>query len=125
MIVEAKIAPKNSLLLVMDKDSGEIPESMGGKLVVSTHSCVAIGTRSETDGQTLVTLTDENIRAWEDPNLELVFSGTLATPNKEVYICTVLLETILRLSVPNTETGLEVWANHEIEPTRLCVSVRS
>jgi hypothetical protein len=97
---------------------------MGGKLVVSTRSCVAVGTRSETDGQTLVMLTDENVRAWEDPNLERVFSGVLATPNKEVHICTVHLEPVLKLSVPGTETDVEVWANDRNEPTRLCVSVK-
>ena len=34
MITEAQIAPNNSLLLVMDRDNGVIPERMVGKLVV-------------------------------------------------------------------------------------------
>jgi len=125
MTVEIKIAPKNSLLLVMDKDSGEIPELMNGKLVVATPSCVAVGTLSEADGKTSVMLTDEKIHVHEISGLQKVFTGVLATPKKEVHLYTVLLQSVLNLSVPNTESNVEVWASDEKEPERLCVLVTS
>ncbi|HTS16978.1 MAG TPA: hypothetical protein VMP11_05345 [Verrucomicrobiae bacterium] len=118
MTIVTEIAPPNSLLLVMDKDSGEIPESMEGKLIVATPSCIAVGTLSAADGRTSVMLTDERVRIQGHPGLRRVFSGVLATPKKEVDLCTVLLQPVL-----NTQSNLEIWANDESEPDRLCVLV--
>jgi hypothetical protein len=125
MTIETKVAPQRSLLLVMDKVSGEIPELMNGKLVVATHSCIAVGTLSQSDGETSVMLTDDHIHVQENSTLLKVFSGVLATPNKRVDLCTVLLQHILTLSVSNTESHVEIWANHKTEPDRLCVLVIS
>jgi hypothetical protein len=125
MTVEISIVPKNSLLFVMCKDSGEIPESMEGKLVVATPSCIAVGTRCEVDGQTSIMLTDEITRVQRIPGLLKVFSGVLATPKKELDICTVLLEPALKCSVLNTQSNVEIWANDEREPDMICVFVTS
>jgi hypothetical protein len=107
----------------MDADSGEIPESMDGKLVVASSSCVAVGTLCAVDGETLAILTDEKIHLQRISGLRRVFSGILATPKKHVDVCTVLLEPILKLSVQNAESKVEIWANSEIEPDTLCVLV--
>ena len=125
MTTEIKIAPKNSLLFVMDKDYGEseIPESMDGKRIVATRSCIVVGTLCEVDGETYVMLTDNKISVQEISGLQKVFSGILATPQKEVNLYTVHLEPILTLSVSNTESHVEIWANHKTEPDKLCVLV--
>jgi hypothetical protein len=107
----------------MDRDSGEIPESMDGKLVVSTPSCIAVGTLSEADGETSVMLTNENILAHAGSGLRRVFSGVLETPKKEVHVCTVLLQTVVKLPVSSTQSNVEIWADNEMEPSRLCVLV--
>ena len=125
MTTKTKISPQNSLLLVMDKDSGEIPELMNGKLVVATHSCIAVGTLSEADGETSVTLTDDKSHVQEISSLQKTFAGVLATPNKRVDLCTVLLQPVLTLSVSNTESHIEIWVNNETEPDKLCVLVIS
>jgi len=123
MTAEAKIAPKNSVLLVMDRDSGEIPESMDGKLVVSMPSCIAVGTLSEADGETSVMLTNENTLAHAGSRLRRVFSGVLQTPKKEVHVCTVLLQTVVTLPVSSTQSNVEIWVDNDMEPSRLCVLV--
>ena len=123
MITETQIAPKNSLLLVMDRDSGEIPESMDGKLIVSTPSCIAVGTLSEADGETSVMLTNEKAVAHPGSGLHKVFGGVLKTPKKEVHVCTVLLQTIVKLPVSSTQSNIEIWADNEMEPSRLCILV--
>ena len=123
MIEKAQIAPRNSLLLVMDRDSGEIPDSMDGRLVVATPSCIAVGTLSEADGETSVVLTDEKALAHSDSGFRKVFSGVLETPKKEVHVCTVLLQPVVKLPVLNTQSNVEIWANSETEPNKLCVLV--
>lgn len=60
MTVKTKIAVQNSLLFVMDKDNGEIPESMDA-LVAATPSCIVVGTHSGADGETSVTLFDDEV----------------------------------------------------------------
>lgn len=117
MTTEARIAPKNSLLLVMDRDSGKIPDSMDGKLVVSTPSCIAVGTLSEVDGETSVVLTNETAVAYSRSGLHKIFSGFLATPSKEAHICTVLLHTVAKLSVLSAESSVEIWAENGNEPS--------
>jgi hypothetical protein len=123
MITETQIAPQNSVLVIMDKAGGEIPESMNHKLVVATPSCIAVGTLSQADGETSVTLTDETMQPQRLSGLEKVFSGVLATPTKEVHIFTVLLHSVLTLSVRNTQSNVEVWANSDTEPDKLCVAI--
>jgi hypothetical protein len=121
MKTEIKIAPKNSLLLVMDKDSGEVPESLEGNLVFATASCIAVGTLSEVDGETSVLLTDEAIQSPQIQGSRRVFSGILATPKKVIDVCTVLLEPVMTLPVQGEETNVEIWANHTTEPNKLCI----
>ena len=123
MIAQTQIAPKNSLLLVMDRDSGEIPESMDGKLVASTPSCIAVGTLSEADGETSVVLANEKTLAHPDPGLRKVFSGILETPKKEVHVCTLLLQTVVKLPVSSTQSNIEIWTDDAMEPSRLCILV--
>jgi hypothetical protein len=121
MKLEVKIAPPNSLLLVMDRDALDIPDSMDGELVSYTPSCVAVGTLSELDGETSVTLTNEPLSACEG-DLRKVFSGVLEVQGKEVQVCTALNEVILRLPVSAANTQIAIFANHDVEPTRLCIA---
>ncbi len=123
MITTASIRPPNSLLFVMDMKSGEIPETMDGKLVVSTPSCIVISTLTAADGETSIVLTDEKALVHVDSDFRKVFSGVLETPKKEVHICTVLLQQVMKLPVLSTQSSIEIWANSEIEPSKLCVLV--
>jgi len=125
MTVEAKIAPKNSLLLIMDRDGGEIPISMDGRLVVSTPSCIAVGTLSEADGETSVIMTNEKTLFNADANLRKVFTGVLATPQREVQVCTVLLQPVVKIAVMSLRNKVEIWANSESEPSKLRVIISS
>jgi hypothetical protein len=125
MIIQARIAARNSLLLIGDREAGEIPESFDDKLVVSTPSCIAVGTLPEMDGETSIILTDEKNCADADPALRRIFSGALATPNKEVHVYTVLEESVAKLPLPGNHCAVEVWADDETEPHRLCVVVNA
>jgi hypothetical protein len=123
MTVRTKIAPRNSLLLVMDRDSREIPDSLNGQLVAATPSCIAVGTFSAADGETTVTLSDDRLSVPGIENLKRVFSGILATPRNVAEVYTVLLEPVLTLPVQNDRCSIEIWANHETEPDTLYVLI--
>ena len=123
MIIQTKIVPENSLLLLMDKHNGDIPESMDGDLIVAKPTCIAIGTLSEADGETSVTMSDERLEITGVSEFRKVFNGVVATPRKQLDLCTILLKPILTLTVQNIQSNLEIWANDEIEPNKLYILV--
>jgi hypothetical protein len=124
MTLKASVAPRNSVLLIMVKGTNDIPESMGGKLVVATGSCVAVGTLSEADGETFIILTNEEPPAREISGLARVFKDVLATPTKVVEVRTILLKAVLALPVPNSQTSVEIWTNSNTEPDKILISLK-
>jgi hypothetical protein len=96
VITEATCAPENSLLLIMDPSAKEIPHNIKGELVAATASCVAVGTLSQSDGETSILLTDEEFAAKADGELQLVYDGSLLTPTLEISIRTVLGRSIVK-----------------------------
>lgn len=120
MIVTKKLAPPNSLLLVMDRQTGEPPSDLNGGLVGATGSCIAIGTLSDVDGATTVVFTDE---PGSSAGLTQVFDGRIAAPRRALDLCTALLDSVARLAVPSTTARVRIWANHSSEPDRLLIVV--
>lgn len=123
MIIKARVAPPNSLLLVMGQEKSEIPESMEHSLVNATTTCVAIGTLSDIDGETDVVLTDEKMYPHSVSDLSLVFSGIIAASRGQVDIRTVNLLKVISLGVTSNPCAVEVWANDRKEPNKVCVVV--
>lgn len=121
MILQTRVAPPNSLLLVMDQTVGKVPDSMNHGLVAATASCVAVGTLSEADGETLILLSDE-LPSQLQTQL-LVFDGVLATPSKKISVCSVVDDSLLVLDVPESSTRVRIWANHAVEPDEIIVVV--
>jgi len=113
--------PPNSILLIMDHSFGEVPESMGGNAVVFTSSCVALGTLSQHDGETAVTLTDSlegNVQG------EVVFDGVLETPGRVLSVCDVTDAKLLTLEVTGLRTRVQVFADDPCEPDEIVVVAR-
>ena len=121
MTQEIRIAPQNSLVLVMDPSVGEVPESMKGKPIASTRSCVAIGTLSEQDGETLISLSTDP--AAVTPGEVLRFDGPIVTPSRRLSISTVVGIQLLAMDVPHSRARIRVWTNHETEPDEIHVIV--
>jgi hypothetical protein len=122
MHLVASFAPPNSLVLVMDRSVGRVPDAMDGGLVAATPSCVAVGTLSEHDGVTQFTLGDEPVQIAND---ELVFDGTLDTPGLKLGVCSVLNDVILEMPVDHPRTRVQVWANDPAEPNDIRILVCS
>jgi hypothetical protein len=121
MRLTVTLAPRNSLILVMDRAVGGIPESMAGGLVAATPTCIAIGTKSEHDGETSISLSDEATPA--EGGSTPKFDGVLKTPSKHLSVCSVLGEVLLEMSVPSVETRVRVLANDVAEPDNIAVVV--
>jgi len=104
----------------MDHSSGELPEAMNGQLVAFTDSCVAVGTLSEVDGETTITLTDslEGVQRGQ-----LVFDGVLKVPQHELAVCSAADERLLTLKLQRSEARVQVFANDASEPDRIVVFV--
>lgn len=120
MANSTKAAPANSLILIADLDGGEIPASMSGSSVASTDSCIAVGCRSDVDGDTEFTLGQiPDV----DPGHPPVFQGQLRTPNLKVVFRTVAGQTILETPVARRETTVRVWTNDPSEPDQVIVGV--
>jgi hypothetical protein len=114
MRLGTRVAPSHSLLLVMDESTGVIPDTMGGGLVAATPSCVAVGTMSEHDGETTVSISDGS-----DPVSGvgvLVFDGNVSSPNYHVAVCTVHGVVLLRLDTVGPVARVRIWVNDGIEP---------
>ena len=51
-----RLAPPNSVILVMDPNARDLPKSMGSSLASATPSALAIGCQAEMDGETEIRL---------------------------------------------------------------------
>lgn len=111
---ETRVAPSHSLLLVMDESTAVIPDTMGGALVAATPSCVAVGTMSEQDGETTVTISDGSELV--SGAGVLLFDGNVASPNYELTVCTVHGVVLLRLDTAGQVARVRVWVNDHVEP---------
>ncbi len=120
MILSAKLAPPNSLVLVKDLGDADIPRSMSNSLIVSTNSCVAVGCLSELDGDTNFTLGPTRE---VDPGYPSKFEGMVATPSRQIVLQSVLGEIVLEQLVPEFETRIRIWVNDANEPDSVIVGI--
>lgn len=119
MIESADVIAPNSLLLVRDARSATIPPSMGGALVALTESCIAIGTREETEGPVRISFVEAE-EGEALPALEIL-DHTLVSESGEVVLTTVLGDTLLiRRGAPGP-VRLKVYVNHSTEPDEIAV----
>lgn len=115
-MVTAEISPLNSLLLVMDRSVGIVPPTMGRSVVAFTETCVAVGTRSEHDGSTRVTVVDGVFQV--DAGAP-VFDGVLLTPGGSLAVCSVVDEVVVEFAVNAPRTRVRIWANDPVEPSEI------
>lgn len=110
----------NSLVLVMDFESGEPPESMGGKLVAANATCVAVGTLAEQAGTTEFVLADHMAEV-DQADMYVAFDGRIRCTSGEVSLVTALNEKLLAMPVNSNDVRVRVLANDDTEPSRLAI----
>ena len=119
---EIKIAPPNSLVLLMDYENGEIPESFNGDLISSTSSCVAIGTLPEIDGLTYIKLSDD-IPCLESKKMTLIFDDTIHMSGTELSLCTSENQVLISLKVRSGKNKVEIYVNDSLVPDKIFIFI--
>ena len=115
----------NAVLLVMDSQSGVIPESMDGGLIAASDSCIAIGTIAEYEHQVEIEIRQlPKDFAVSDTTLQCVYRAQVATPRRILAACSVYLEELVTAKVSGENAFVEIWVNDDKEPDRVVVVVR-
>lgn len=113
------IAPPHSLVLVMDPSIGQLPDGRAGP-IAATSTCIAIGTRSEYDGTTRISIGD---MLASGSGREPVFEGVLETPGGRIAVCSVFDEVILEIPIELARTRVQIWANDQSAPSEIDILV--
>jgi hypothetical protein len=118
-VTTVRISPPNGLLLILDPRTGVLPDTLAGSAVASTPSSLAIGTLSEFDGETEVTLarTDD---VPNDPTLSLAWEGDLETSGR-LGVLTIYNEALIEVDADST-VRIQIWTNDPTEPDRIWVA---
>lgn len=122
MTVKAlSVNPTNSLLLFMDAQAPQIPESMGGKAVAATDSCIAVGTREEYGGpiELRIASADEGINL---PALE-IYDGVLRVTSGSLAVANIFGKQFVRWPLNTSSVSVRIYTNHSTEPDEIVVLV--
>ena len=121
MYFNDKLSPANSLLLLMDMESGQLPDSMSESLVAFTDTCIAFGTMQALDGETTIQI-DSDLSE-ETENHSLVYDGRLNLPSKKISLVDTLNQEIWSSAVDNEIVGVKIFANDDSEPDSIRIIV--
>ncbi len=115
-------ALSNGIVLVMDYESGEIPEGMGDGLVATTPSCVGVGALNEQFGNTELVLADQ-INEIDQIHMHVIFDGQIECLSGELSLVSALYEKLISIPVSATHVRVRVFVNDDIEPDRVATLV--
>ncbi|MBW9214980.1 hypothetical protein KV102_09005 [Mumia sp. zg.B53] len=113
-----QISVPNSLILVLDPDTGELPDSLGGGSVVASPTGIAIGTLSEFDGETAVHLASA-LELPSERDLALRWNGALSTSGR-IGVLNVYNEVLMEATA-SQQTEVAIWTNDPVEPDEIWV----
>jgi hypothetical protein len=120
MILSTSIRPINSLIFIAARSGGDVPDWVRDKLILSTASCIAVGTYPEPDGPTEVVL---GVSSEVDPGGVPAFDGSLETPDRSVVVSTVESATVLECDVWEAETRVRIWLSHPRWPDKIVIGL--
>lgn len=120
MMLTVTAALPNAIVFVMDDEFGELPESMGGRRVASTPSCVVVGTLHEQFGNTELVLAD-HIDEVDQTDMHILFNGQIECPSGEISLVTALDEKLLSMPLNGTSVRVRVFVNDDIEPDKVAI----
>jgi len=118
--VTARLAPPNSLILILDPQGAEIPATTKGELISSTETCIAVGCMSEDDGETELTLGEAKA---VDPGYAPTLEKRISTPTRKLTVQSVHGVTLLETHVPSQSAAVQVWVNDAHEPDKVVIGV--
>jgi hypothetical protein len=114
-----RMAPPNSIFFFQDASGGRYPEIDQRYLRIwSTDSCIIIASLSFMDGETELTVSDEDAQPGTP-----VFERVLETPSKVIEVFTSENEILMRCEVASNSTRVRVWTDHPSEPEHIFVAL--
>jgi hypothetical protein len=118
------LSPPNAILFIFDPTSKDvvIPAYVDNELTAATDTCVSVGTQADVDGETEVSL---DILGVVPLDLELIFSGAIATPGGKVAVVTSQFQRVLEVNVPIGTVEIIIWADDAVNPGRIAINVKS
>ena len=107
------LSPPKGVLLVMDRDSGQLPafDEFFEDQVAATDSCLALGTANEEQREILVCLTDDPPEIAPYAGWPMIFTGRISTPNRELHVCTFDAEIAASCRVQGESTQVTALAS--------------
>jgi hypothetical protein len=118
--ISTSISPPYSLVLVVGSSNVDHPIFSAESVISATKNCIAIGCKSEDDGETKFILgAIEEINQNCDPDAKFL----IETPNHELRVQTVYGKVILQIDVRCSRTDVSIWLNDENEPTIVWIGV--
>lgn len=120
MKLVANFGLPNGIVLVLDYGSSDIPESMGGSLIATTPTCVAVGALNEQFGSTELVLAD-HIDEVDQTNTHILFDGQIECPSGEISLVSALDEKLLSMPLNGTSVRVRVFVNDDIEPDKVAI----
>ena len=121
MTKTARYAALNALIAVLDP-GGKVKIPQWSKpmtpRLVSTDTCILVGCLIDADGETEFAL---GKMLEVDPGRLPAFEGKLKTPTRRISLESVDGRTVLEAPVPQLETTVRIWTNHESEPDNVIV----
>lgn len=118
---EIALAPPHSIIFIMDAVGGKIPDSFNGELVSTTPTCIAVGTLSEQDGDTKITLTDDAVDPGKIINSIVIFEGFIEKSTDYLSVFTAFNDQILSLPIMGTRVKIKIWADSISEPSHITI----
>ena len=122
VIADVTLRAPNSVLLLGDPQ-GLPPESMRGRVVANSRSCIAVGTISEADGEAHIRLAvPPNGSPHSHPEI-LGFEGSVELPNRLFVVSSVQGDTYAVLPVNAQSVRVRIWLDDATEPREIYVFV--
>lgn len=122
-MITKKLAPPNSIILIMASDNQIIPSSMRESVISVTEFCICIGTLSELDGDTSVSI----CRALEAEESTLnehshkIFSGHIYSQDGKFGVFTSHLDKIIDVPCEDRKLKLTIMINDLREPDSILI----
>ena len=115
------LTPPNSVILISDPTSADVPATWREGIVAATDSCIAVGTRASVDGPTSLVVVDASeARAVDIPAMK-AFDGDLHVASQEVTVESVVGDQYSRRTATDGRVRVQVYVNHRTEPDRIVV----
>ena len=120
MIIDTRVRPPGSFLVIAGDIHAPMPEFDDQEARLwSNEWCIGIGTLSEVDGETDLTVTDQP----GEESIPLVFDGVIAAPERHITVSDAYLLESANVRITGKKARVRIWANHPREPDRIVIAV--